>query len=251
MSPLRSRSQECSASSPADDAGMALADRGRAEPPSRRCSMRAPADLNPPSPPSPARPSFGRSTVGLALEDEDIGRIRPSTGWREVRAGRPTARPWPASKQAPNLRPLPSVWEPACPTAICSFTAANLLPPFHTDRLSFCLADRGRLESHRTAPPARKGEVSTDAAEESSGRRPTRLVGARFRHQPKRALACAGSTNFEAQGSNRWHALEGLLSRGLLWSRASFAQAERSRVAKRRAVSLRRSWGVPSCPGSV
>jgi hypothetical protein len=86
-------------------AGMAAADGGRGEPPSRRCWMRAPADQKPRSPPLRARPSFGRPTAAFHSRSRRISAcsVAVPAGASE-RAGRPTARPWPPSKPPPNRR---------------------------------------------------------------------------------------------------------------------------------------------------
>jgi hypothetical protein len=99
-----------------------------------------------------------------------------------MRAGRPTARPGPASSTA-NGDQFPSGCGPAGPTAMCSATGGHspLTAPPH--QLSSYLARRSQAQIPPHGATGTDGEVSTDAAEESPGGRLSAFVGARFRHQ--------------------------------------------------------------------
>jgi hypothetical protein len=102
-------------------------------------------------------------------------------GGASVRAGRPTARPGPPSSTA-NRRPVPSGCGPVGPTAMCSATGGRSRLTAPPDQLSSYLARRRQAQIPPHGATATDGEVSTDAAEESPGGRPSAFVGARFRH---------------------------------------------------------------------
>jgi hypothetical protein len=120
---------------------------------------------------------------GISLaKPEDVGMVRRSTGWRE-RARRAPDRASVAAEQAaaePATRCRAAGGRPA--RRPCARPpAANLRPPLHPDQFSSWLADRARLKSHRTAPPAPRGRFQPTRLR-IVRRRPHAFVAARFRH---------------------------------------------------------------------
>jgi hypothetical protein len=105
MSPPRPRSGSVRPDGRPTTGRVAAADRGRADPPSRRCLMRSSrSEATVAALASGDRPSVAR---GIALAKLEHVRHGPSrSGWREVRAACPTASPWLPSKPTPNRRPV-------------------------------------------------------------------------------------------------------------------------------------------------